>query len=365
MAERQERKLASIRVVNSVAPIANSDFLSVVHVDGWMVVAKRGEFNAGDRGVFFEIDSFLPVTERFEYLRKACFVTHPELGEGFRLKTVKLRGQISQGLILPLSEFPELPADIAEGTDVTAALGVRKYEVPEAQPGVWRAPSGAQAAKTFMPFPHFVRRTDQERIQNCFREIAADPARLGAKYEVTMKLDGTSTTIYMREGVFGVCSRNYQLRPAEEGEPESPYWLIAQRMGLEERMRRVGRNVAVQGELLGPKIGVNREKLPDLKLFVFDVFDIDRQTYMAAPDRMEVLRALNEGMPEPLQLAHVPILEEAMPLTAFKTVDDFLQYADRPSLRHAIAEGVVFKCVAMPNLSFKAINNRYLLKCEE
>lgn len=126
------RKLVSIQTILDIQPIPNADAIEVVTINGWKVVAKRGEFKINDFCCYFEIDSFLPVKQQFEFLRKSCYRKLADGSEGFRLRTIKLRGQISQGLALPLSYFnKELENyDVAVGCDVTDLFEVKKYEPP-------------------------------------------------------------------------------------------------------------------------------------------------------------------------------------------------------------------------------------------
>ena len=134
------RKLASIRKIGSVSPVEGADNIELVHVDGWQCISKKGDFKEGDFCVYFEIDSFLPIRPEFEFLRKSSY---RKMGgkEGFRLKTIRLRGQLSQGLAMPIQLFKELPYEGYElfkeddhgygnGYDVTETLGVTKYEPP-------------------------------------------------------------------------------------------------------------------------------------------------------------------------------------------------------------------------------------------
>jgi RNA ligase (TIGR02306 family) len=151
------RKLASIQRVWDVQPIEGSDFLQQVKVEGWTVVANKGDFQKGDLAVYFEIDSFLPVRPEFEFLRKTSYKNTDIMGEGFRLRTIKLRGVLSQGLVLPISTFKELPADIELGTDVTEKLGVKKWEIEE------RATTGGTVIGTL---PYDVPHTDETRVQS-------------------------------------------------------------------------------------------------------------------------------------------------------------------------------------------------------
>lgn len=348
-----KRKLASLRRVKGKASIDGADKIELVWIGGWQVVAKRKEFEKGDLCVYFEIDSFLPEREEFEFLRSSSFRRIDGLGEGFRLKTIKLRGQISQGLALPLTSFPSIDfSSMQEGADLTKLLGVRKYDLPI-------VPVTSSTVLKKGNFPAFLRQTDQERIQNCFDDIQGAPALLDAEYEITLKMDGSSMTAYFRDGEFGVCSRNIELKDAETNN----FWNAARTYHMEARLRRLGRNIALQGELMGPGIQKNRERFTLFKFFLFDVFDIDEHRLLLPGERAAVLAALNTddlGMP----IVNCPIIDAAGHVNVFPTIKEALDFAERPSLVHPIAEGVVFKHLTK-SYSFKIISNKYLLKCEE
>lgn len=349
-----ERKLASIRRINDIADIPGSDFLVVVTVDGWSVVTqKSNEFKINDLVVYFETDSVLPEREEFEFLRDRCYVSAERSvnGAGFRLKTIRLRGQISQGLILPINSLYKAllgTNDWYEGQDLTEILGVVKYEKP--------LPANL-AGKARGNFPTFIPKTDQERIQNCFRTF--QNKWIDHHWEVTMKLDGSSFTAYYRThpdvdgGQFGVCSRNLDLQETEG----NAFWQAARKYDLENKMRKLGRSLAIQGELMGPGIQGNKENLSQLELFVFDVYDIDRQSYLSADDRYTIVNMLG--------LNHVPIERDCMKFETNVTKDELLAYADGPSLNAKFREGLVFKSRTDPNVSFKAISNKWLLKFED
>src|ERR1700753_4271510 len=156
-----ERKLASIQEVLSVEDIPGADNIQVATVKGWKLVVKRDEFKAGDRAIYCEIDSFLPIKDEFEFLRKSSYKKMGDL-EGFRLKTIKLRGQVSQGLLLPVvalkdKVYPDQYRALQIGDDVTEPLGIFKYEppIPAELSGVMKG-----------SFPNFIPKTDEERVQN-------------------------------------------------------------------------------------------------------------------------------------------------------------------------------------------------------
>ena len=336
------RKLASIRKIASIRPIPGADAIECVTVDGWDVVTKKGEFSAGDLVVYLEIDSWVS-TDLAPFLSKGKEPREFNGIKGERLRTVKLRGQISQGLILPLSVL-SVETDSGdylgdwnqfEGHDVTERLGIQKWERPI-------NPQLAGLAKG--NFPSFIPKTDQERIQNC-KHVLEDREE---RYEVTIKLDGSSFTAYHRDGEVGVCSRNLELKETEN----NAFWQVARKYRVLELLAQEG-NYAIQGELIGPSIQGNQEKLKELDLYVFDVFDIDSQSYLNAWDRYALV--------DKLKLKHVPILghNEQAP----EDLQAALKYAEGTSLNPAVnREGVVFKSTRNPSLSFKAISNSWLLK---
>ena len=332
------RKLASIRKIASVQPIPGADAIECATVDGWEVVTKKGEFSVGDLVVYFEIDSWVP-TELAPFLSKGKEPREYNGVKGERLKTIKLRGQLSQGLILPISTIQTcqiIRQNFWEvGDDVTELLGIQK----------WERPMPAQLAGLAKGnFPSFIPKTDQERIQNC-KHVLEDREE---RYEVTIKLDGSSFTAYHRDGETGVCSRNLELKPSED----NAFWKVARKYGVLELLSQKG-NYAIQGELMGPGIQGNQEKLEDLEMYVFDVFDIDAQSYLTAEKRYSFLLDT--------KLQHVPIIS---PHTAIpQTLEKVLAMAEGPSLNpKANREGLVFKSTRNPELSFKAISNSWLLK---
>ena len=339
------RKLASIRKIEEIKPIDGADAIEAVRVDGWWCVSKKNEFKVNDRCVYFEVDSFLPVRPEFEFLRKSCFKSTRHLGDGFRLKTIRLKGQISQGLVLPLGifQFPWFShVNAKEGHDLTEELGVQKWEVP-------LSPQLAGVAKG--NFPSFLKKTDQERIQNCYKQMQRDHAN--KLFEATLKLDGSSMTVYLKDGVFGVCSRNLDLQETED----NTFWKVARNNKFDEMLRAYNKNVAIQGELMGPGIQGNRENLPDYEFFLFDVWDIDGQNYYTSLERDDfVMDCRDSGY----KLEIVPYVS-MIQIMEF-SLEDILKKSDVKSLNHPVAEGIVYRCYEDSSVSFKAINNKFLLE---
>lgn len=348
-----DRKLATVRLISCLDPIEGADRIELATVDGWQVVVKKGEFEVGDPAIYFEIDSWVPHTI-------APFLTKPgnepkvyEGVPGQRLKTMRMKGQLSQGLLLPPASVctREFPAEnLLEGDDLTELLGIKKWE---------RQIPAQLAGQVKGNFPTFLRKTDQERIQNVFRKMEYYPGM----FELTEKLDGSSMTVYFSyndnsEPVFGVCSRNLDLKEDEN----NTFWSVTLRDNIRDTMTAMGRNLAIQGELVGPGIQKNPYKLSRHEFYVFDIFDIDAQEYLQCEERQRICRFWN--------FKHVPTLGYASMarespdggLVPVQSVQGLLAYADGKSIIEDVPrEGIVWKSVNDPNVSFKVISNQWLL----
>lgn len=334
-----ERKLASIQKVVSIRPIEGADAIEVARVNNWDVVVKKGECKKGDYVVYCEIDSFLPIREEFEFLRKSSYKKMGDQ-EGFRLKTIKLRGQVSQGLILPLTIFGEFGWTAYEGLDVTEKLGVVKYEAPI---------PAELAGKVKGSFPSFLRKTDEERIQNLSKDYTKW-LEDDLDFYVTEKLDGSSATFYLNNGEFGVCSRNLDLAETEE----NTFWKVARELDIESKLRSLNKNISIQGELIGEGIQGNPYKIKGQTVRLFNIFDIDSQEYYGLPLFLATVQ-------HSLKLETVPILTN-LTMKLPKTIDEILKYADGKSVLNPNfdREGVVFRTMDR-KISFKAISNKFLL----
>jgi RNA ligase (TIGR02306 family) len=364
------RKLASIQRIKDIVPIEGADAIDLAIVNGWrVVVAKNVGHKIGDYVVYCEIDSFLPIREEFEFLRKTSYKKMSDGKEGFRLKTIKLRGQISQGLIIPLVDalkscnyrisdnlvsieenvYPAIEPDrviitpsvllpVRDGEDLTEILGIIKYEPPI---------PAELAGKAKGLFPSFIPKTDEERIQNLSIEYPKW-VESNRKFYVAEKLDGSSATFYYKDGEFGVCSRNLELLETEG----NTFWRVAREMDLENKMKSLGYNVAFQGELVGEGIQGNPYKIKGQKVFFFNVFSIDDYRYADLTGFVNTIHGLGLGT--------VPKLE-----TNFKlpdTIDELLKYAEGKSYYNPNTEreGVVIRSEDR-DISFKVISNRFLL----
>lgn len=332
-----ERKLVSIQKVEAIEPIEGADNIVKARVMGWDVVVKRGEFAPGDACVFFEIDSVLPESAPWAEFMRA---------RKFRVKTLRLRGVLSQGLALPASILPEHGVPPI-GTDVSALLGVTKWE-----------PVLPDSAEIAGPFPSLVPKTDEIRLQSALGvldEIA------GRDFVVTTKLDGTSITYFKDlDGAFVACSRNWALAPGS-----GHAWDIARRLGLPESLPA---GMAIQGELCGPGIQKNRLGLPRPEFFAFSVVRADERRMLDHEDAHAAC--------EDLGVRTVPVerIVTGAEAAAFEhSLERWLDLArgtyEGTSNRK---EGIVVRPLIEARsatlggrLSFKVINNEFLLKDED
>ena len=366
------RKLVTIRKITNIVPIENCDNIALGIVDGWTVIIKKSEFSIGDSCVFFEIDSFLPLEPRYEFLKKT---TKFDGKEGYRIKTMKMKGVLSQGLALPLSMFPEVSTN---DDDITNRLNVIKFDLEQ----FYGANTAGPRERKYGSFPTFIPKTDQPRIQNMTHMFLTHKA---TTFEETLKLDGSSMTCYkipnkptlfqrvlaffgkqLPTHKFGVCSRNVDLKPSDNkvqtfdnfGKKsvyaQSDFWATAIKMDIENKLP-IG--YAIQGELIGPQIQANHEKVSSLDYFVFDVYDINKKQYLTPEARREFCKQYN--------IQHVPVTNEsATPLQM--SLEELLAHVDTESMNPGtVSEGRVYKSNSYPTMSFKVINNKYLLKHEK
>jgi RNA ligase (TIGR02306 family) len=358
-----ERKMATIRRIDKIEPIPDADKIVKATVGGWqLVTAIDNEFKEGDYVVYCEIDSWIP-TEIAAFLSKGNEPRVYNGVKGERLRTVKLRGTVSQGLLLPLSvltiDYDEVPGEACvwsefmlesgsgictkeiNGLDVSELLGIQKFEA--------EVPA-CLAGEVVGYFPIFIPKSDQERIQNLTLEYSEWRGQ-GLTWEESEKLEGSSMTVFKRDDEFGVCSRNLQLKR----NPDNTLWKVALADKLDEVLNDAG-NFALQGEIVGAGIQGNIYKFKDQRFYIYNIFDIDKSKFLTPVDRKAFVTKYN--------LKHVPVFKAARNLDDV-SVEELLKIAEAKSVMGDITgpeqEGVVYKCNERA-LSFKVISNRYLLK---
>lgn len=421
------RKLASIVEVTDVIKHPNANALELALVGGWQCCVKIGEFHKGDRAIYFEIDSLLPIGNPLFTFLDARKEGLRQVGDAVyaRIKTIRLRKELSQGLLIPLpKEYNHFPT----GHNLTHELGVLKYDKPAQKPEGYVAKktrldklcrfiAGGEPKTNLKPWPGFLKKTDEERVQNMHSHYLRAVAD-GDTFEVTYKLDGASMTGYLLEQktivsppfypvpdyetsiVTGVCTRNREVSTVDNvwGPVEQfrrwfasfllsnrrimkikrliiPRWkkgLIAKddqyvaafidsglRAGLMQMYEKYGLQLAVQGELVGPGIQDNFEGLTEKRFYSYGVYVLDPGETTLSEGRQ--LPHVARQMVIEMGLNPVPVFDPVMVLPP--TIKDCLNIAEGPAAfkKGGYREGLVFKS-NKTHFSFKAISNSYLLK---
>lgn len=345
------RKLASIQRIWKIEPIEGADKIELAFVLGWQCVVNKGQFKPMDLAVYFEIDSFLPIRDEFEFLRSSSYRKNDILGEGFRLKTMRFRGQISQGLLLPLGQFNELDAYDEIGTDVSEALGVRKWEVEEKI-----TTGGTIIGELPIDVPH----TDETRVQ-------AEPELIndfkGLDYYISTKMDGSSHSISIDDDGFHVTGHNYEYK----NDGKSSFYEFVNSLGIEAKLMDYYKAnnlniITIQGELCAPGIQKNRLKLTKPEWYVFTIRVNGNR--VGLKQMQEICKTLH--------LSTVPIEEVGNDLPSkYPTVEALLERADGEYPKGGKKEGIVIRPVEpvyceriSASLSMKVVSNKYLIKNE-
>ena len=322
-----ERKLATVVKIDSIDGIPKADSLEVASIKGWKSVIKKGAFKEGDLAIYFEVDSFLPNREEYAFLGslKKMQLEDGSTILGHPLTTVKLRGQLSQGLLMPISL---LNREVLEGEDVTEELGIRLYEKPLPD-SIKSAASGYRTK--------LIPSTSLERVQNVDEGLLLDIVSTSS-FQTTEKLDGTSATYYRSGDAFICASKNLEFLPTAD----TVWNNIAREYDLESKVENL---IAISGEIIGPKIQNNPYKLDELQFYVYSVYDMNRAVYL---DSVKYC--------EKHCLPHVPVLFTP----DFSSKEELVEMANGMSTLSPVKrEGIV---LVHPELRVKAISNKYLLK---
>jgi RNA ligase (TIGR02306 family) len=340
MTENITRKMATIRSIDGIQSIPGADSICAYQIGGWMIVDRISAYQLSELVIYCEIDSWIP-TSIAPFLSKGKEPKSYEGISGERLRTIKLRKQVSQGLILPLSILSDKDASqfFSPGDNVSDLLGIIKYDPP--LPACLRGSAKGN-------FPSFIPKTDEERCQNLVPEIEQWSIEKDL-WEISEKLDGSSISIFHKDGEFGVCSRNLDLKETEG----NSFWTIARKNFLIEKLITRNVNYALQGELIGEGIQGNPYKIKGQEFYLFNIWNIDEQRYLNAIER--TLFAKENS------IKHVPILDSLFCLE--HSVNDLLELAEGKSELNTSTEreGIVLKRVK-DGISFKAISNKHLLK---
>lgn len=361
------RKLASIQIISNISPIKGKDRVVLAQVEGWQVIITK-DFNVGDKIIFCEIDSILPPKPEFEFLKS----------KNYRIKTMKMGGVLSQGIIFPMSILPKGEYNI--GDDVTSIIGITQYEttmdkddniVQSTTKKVKHYPQFlikmSWFRKLMLPkkqnkgFPNFISQTDETRIQN-----APFYLDMACNWVATEKVDGQSGSFtlerikpkffWQKERFdFAVCSRKLR----KWTEDNSSYWSVAKRYNIESVLHQlIGDNdwVAIQGECVASDVQGNKYSVTIPDLYVFNL--------IYPSGRVDSLKA--KEIVNNLGLKFVPIVEPNAHIKGM-TVNEVLDYATGKSqLRtdNGLREGVVFRSQDGKQ-SFKAVSPKFLMKYDE
>lgn len=281
-------KLTQIVKILSLEPIPDADRIERARVLGWDCVVQKGLHRVGDTVVFVFPDTNVPK----KFLDKTY-----EGDETVRLRTVKMRGQFSAGLILPFSVLPK-NIDFIEGDDVSSWLGITK----------WEAPIPAQlAGMADGVFPTFlVSKTDEDNYRSnpeALQELVSSPAFEGQHLVATQKIDGSSGTFILdHEDKFIVCSRNLMIKKDEK----NVFWRIAEQFKIEEILRKSGRHLAIQGEVYGEGIQKNPVGIKGISFAVFLIKDLDTGNWLSWDETVEFCKSVGlEHVPEVYRILSV------------------------------------------------------------
>lgn len=367
------RELAYVQTIKSLTPILGADNIEKAEVLGWELVVKKGDFAVGDLCVYVEIDSILPEIPCFEFLR----------AKKFRIRTVKLRGQCSQGIALPLSIIKEVDSSVDTaalrvGQDLTDILRITKYDPESELDSKTDQPKKSWLSNKWSfikwklfkikpvkrdSFPEDVPKTNEERVQKMGSSLEQ---YAGTPVYITEKCEGSSATFIYRRGgnwlsnlfglghVFQVCSRNIIVYSSQHKKQTAHYLMqVAETYQIEQQLKLLNRNLAIQGEVIGPKIQGNIYNLSDHQFRVFLIFDLDKQQYVPYQELVSLTIALGLSM--------VPVTEK----WAF-LINDIKYYVglsrgNSQISRDVLREGIVIRSLT-DNFSFKSINPDYLLK---
>ena len=226
-----------------------------------------------------------------------------------------------------------------EGMDVSELLGIQR----------WEPPQEFRAANAKGNFPHFIPKTDCERVQNLSHQVQ-QWVEDEVVFQKSEKLDGSSMTVFYKDGEVGCCSRNLELK--DDG--TSTFCETAKSEKLVEKLISLGKNIALQGELLGGQIQGNSYKITGFKFFLYDIYDIDKQEYLR-PEVVEQFAAMHG-------ISHVPIIGYVT-LPKEDTIQALLLDADGKSAVgcNPKREGFVYKSTKDTSISVKCISNSWLL----
>jgi RNA ligase (TIGR02306 family) len=342
-------QLASFETITEILPIVGADRIEIARVQGWQSVIRRGDYKVGDRIIFVPIDTVLTPAEWNKHLWDKNDPTKP-----IRVRTVRLRGAVSQGLIFPASlvsaqEIWDHMDDPDEDVSIAGMLGIIKYEkqLHASLTGVAKGDFPSQ----------FVSKTDEDNLKSNTRAFAE--LKNCHAVSISCKLDGTSSTfIKEQDGTFRVCSRNLELHD----DADNAHWQMARKYQLQELMKP---GTVLQGEIVGPKIQGNPMGLNAPELCCFNYKDLKTNKYVHVDEH--TLDLIPTGLK---WVPHIATLSQAA--FQYETIESLQELANKQQYANgAAAEGIVLRGLNAEGelvyseslrkmLSVKIINQNYI-----
>ena len=365
------RNLASIQKITKLSPIEGADKIEVAEILGWKVVVKKNDFTVDELVVYCEIDSVLPDKPEFEFLKP----------RKFKIKTIKLRNQISQGIAFKLNEIPEIKNgnNWKEGDDITDLLGIKKYLSPEELEEenikpvfddrnklirfykkyryfiikYFKKLFGIPTLNKREYFPSYIPKTDETRVQSIPKDLYYNSGKIAY---ISEKLDGSSGTfifkkkkksLFKKSSEFIVCSRNRKVNNRDDTK-----WKIAKKYNIEKKLSLLNRNIAIQGEVIGPKVQKNIYELSEIDFRIFLIYDIDKRSYLPFNEFISLSKKID--------IPTVPILETEH--IVHTNIDEYVELSKGKSILNPKRnrEGIVIR-LKDSSFSFKSINPDHLL----
>ena len=395
---KDQRKLAHIEQIDWIRSIEGADRIVTYGILGWEVVDQKGKYAVNDKVIYCEVDSVLPEKPEYEFLRD----------RKFRIRTIKLKGQVSQGLILPMTmiaynhhekikelypshkyELQDLSKQYEIGEDVTYLMGITKYLSPSERTEIEQLENSIKLEKSKLKkflmrysffrrlflskkgksgFPYWVSKTDEERIQNIPHVLEQFKDK---EVYVTEKIDYQSGTwtgkmvprfngilskLPFKKYQFVVCSRNLTTN-----DKSSLYWRIVKKYNLEQILRE-NPTLTIQGEQGNTNVQGNKYDIHGPEMWLFNIIDHEKNYHY---DEVELINFCTK-----YNLKHVPILDLQEPLRNLgSTVQELVEFSKGKSVINSNIEreGIVVGCIEKGKklLSFKVINPDFLLKYNE
>jgi len=395
-----DKKMAYVVEIKDLEPIEGKDRIVLASFtnSGWRVIVQKDQFQIGDKAIYVETDSILPMWEEFQFLEKRCYSTKRK---GYRIRTMKLGDVYSEGICFDLKGFygPPgskigVPIDAPLDRDLTEILKIRRIEdeVPQDPPPTkskfqnfvnkWLYRLFRFKFKRYgfiaQDFPSYLIKTDETQAQSIpqlFEKMK------GRDVYITLKMDGQSVTMANYKGVFSISTRNRMIyqnkikkaarvlipKSADYFRQHNVHAYLAAKYNIPLILSKYD-NVAIQGECCGPGIQKNRIGLKDYEYYIFSFFDISKREYFSGQKMMNF--CLEN------KLITVPFIE--MKTFNWDSIKELEEYAQRDYASGTPAEGIVIRGYEhyneyMPQphnkmhamCSLKMINPKFKLKYQQ